>query len=633
MPSLTSLLAVGSLALQTALCLPGLNTFPDHNVKILKRSVDTFVATESPIALNHILCNIGASGACVPGAGSGFVIAGPGQDNPNYFYTWTRDAALVFKCLVDTFIDQYSSSLQILIENYITAQARLQTVQNPSGGLSSGGLGEPKFNADGSAFTGSWGRPQRDGPALRATALITYAKWLVSNGYSSTAKSLVWPVIQNDLSYVSQYWNNTGFDLWEEVSGSSFFTIAAQHRALVEGSALAGQLGTSCTHCDSQAPQALCFLQRFWTSKGYILANINANDGRTAKDANTLLASIHGFDPSIGCDAATFQPCSDRALANHKVVSDSFRSVYSINSGIPGGQAVSVGRYPEDVYYGGNPWYLCSLAAAEQLFDALYTWNKQGFMTITAVSLPFFRDFSASVAIGTFASSSNTYIGLFNAIQTYADGYLVVIENYAQANGSLSEQFSKYDGHPLSAYDLTWSYAAFLTAAARRSGKIPSSWIGPSDSVVPSTCSASSANGPYSVAPTSTFPAGQTPITGTSTATASPTSPPCTIAENVTVTFNEIVTTQFGQTIKIVGDAANMGAWDPTKAVALSASQYTNSNPVWFGTVELGSGILVEYKYINVASDGTVTWEGGSNRVYTPPVGCASTAVVNDVWR
>src|SRR5438045_9124198 len=30
-----------------------------------------------------------------------------------------------------------------------------------------------------------------------------------------------------------RYWNSTGYDLWEEVLGSSFFTIAAQHRALV----------------------------------------------------------------------------------------------------------------------------------------------------------------------------------------------------------------------------------------------------------------------------------------------------------------------------------------------------------------------------------------------------------------
>lgn len=112
---------------------------------------------------------------------------------------------MTFKAIVDTFINSYSSSLQTEIENYINAQAVLQTVSNPSGGLASGGLGEPKFNADKSPFTGAWGRPQRDGPALRATALITYSNWLINNGYTSTA-SVVWPIIQNDLSYVTQYW-------------------------------------------------------------------------------------------------------------------------------------------------------------------------------------------------------------------------------------------------------------------------------------------------------------------------------------------------------------------------------------------------------------------------------------------
>ncbi len=126
---------------------------------------------------------------------------------PKDFYTWTRDSALTFKCIVDTFINSYDSNLQIEIQNYIAAQARLQTVSNPSGNFISGsGLGEPKFNADGSAFTGGWGRPQRDGPALRATALIAYAKWLIANGYTTTARDVVWPVIQNDLSYVTQYW-------------------------------------------------------------------------------------------------------------------------------------------------------------------------------------------------------------------------------------------------------------------------------------------------------------------------------------------------------------------------------------------------------------------------------------------
>jgi len=103
--------------------------------------------------------------------------------------------------------------------------------------------------------------------------------------------------------------NETGYDLWEEVDGSSFFTINAQHRALVEGSALAAKIGQTCTYCDSQAPQVLCFLQSFWNPTGnYMMANINENNGRTGKDANIILASIQTFDPSAGCDATTYQP-------------------------------------------------------------------------------------------------------------------------------------------------------------------------------------------------------------------------------------------------------------------------------------------------------------------------------------
>lgn len=60
-------------------------------------------------------------------------------------------------------------------------------------------------------------RPQRDGPALRATALITYANWFLAKGNSSYVTSTLWPVIKLDCDYVAKYWNQTGFDLWEEV--------------------------------------------------------------------------------------------------------------------------------------------------------------------------------------------------------------------------------------------------------------------------------------------------------------------------------------------------------------------------------------------------------------------------------
>lgn len=274
---------------------------------------------------------------------------------------------MTIKLLVDLFIAG-NKTLQPIIEDYVLAQAKLQKVGNPSGGLANGlGLGEPKFEANGTSFIETWGRPQKDGPALRASALITYSKWLIVNGQKSEATSKVWPIIRNDLSFVGQYWNRTGFDLWEEVEGSSFFTTAVQHRALVEGAELARQLDDECEGCISQAPEVLCFLQSYWNEK-HILANFPVNNnGRSAIDANTLLGSIHTFDPITACDDSTFQPCSARALANHKVVTDSFRSIYKINSGIAQGSAVAVGRYAEDTYNGspqsglGNPWLALKL--------------------------------------------------------------------------------------------------------------------------------------------------------------------------------------------------------------------------------------------------------------------------------
>ena len=74
------------------------------------------------------------------------------------FFTWTRDGALVLKCISDIFSSRYDARLQGIIQDYAEAQARLQGVSNPSGSLQNGtGLAEPKFNVDFSEYTGDWG--------------------------------------------------------------------------------------------------------------------------------------------------------------------------------------------------------------------------------------------------------------------------------------------------------------------------------------------------------------------------------------------------------------------------------------------------------------------------------------------
>ena len=106
-------------------------------------SLTSWLSSESSVALAGVLANIGSSGSRASGARPGIVVASPSKSNPDYFYTWTRDSALVFKTIVDEFLTG-NAALETEIQDYISAQAYLQTVSNPSGGLCSGGLGEPK---------------------------------------------------------------------------------------------------------------------------------------------------------------------------------------------------------------------------------------------------------------------------------------------------------------------------------------------------------------------------------------------------------------------------------------------------------------------------------------------------------
>lgn len=342
-----------------------------------------------------------------------------------------------------------------------------------------------------------------------------------------------------------------------------------------------------------------------------------------------MLTSVHTFDPTAGCDATTFQPCSDKALANLKVYVDSFRSIYSINSGIASNAAVATGRYPEDSYYNGNPWYLATFAVAEQLYDALITWSSQGSLTVTSTSLPFFQQFSSSLTTGTYASTTSTYQTLTSAIKTFADGFVAINAQYTPSNGGLSEQYSKSNGAPTSAVDLTWSYASALTVFSARSGFSSPSW-GAKGLTVPTTCSGNSGGG-----------SGGT----------------------VAVTFNVQATTVYGGKRQIFYSVVNeflMGLqkiftspdlWTLYRIGPLMTHSSSHQLTTQHGavcsfffqrdlfffplnisvvTVNLPASTQVQYKYIR-KYNGAVTWESDPNDQITTPSGGSFTQ--NDSWR
>ncbi|KAF8139186.1 glycoside hydrolase family 15 protein [Mycena galopus ATCC 62051] len=520
-------------------------------------SLDSYVATESPIAKAGMLANIGADGSKSEGAISGLVIASPSTVNPDYLYTWVRDSSLVFKVIIDQFTTGQDTTLQGQIQNFITAETNLQQVSNPSGTISTGAsLTSSQFNVNGTAFTGSWGRPQRDGPALRSTSMITYANWLLKNTTASNVLNTLWPTIQLDLDYVANNWNQTGFDLWEEIQSSSFFTTAVQHRALRMGATLAAALGQDGSTYTTQADNVLCFLQSYWNpTGGYITRTPDPN---------------------------TFQPCSDKALSSLKVYADSFRSIYTLNSGIAANAA--------DVYMGGNPWYLTTAAVAEQLYDAGTVWAAQGSLEVTATSLAFFQQFLPSVTAGTYTSSSSTFTTLTAAVKTFADGFLAIHAEYTPTNGSLSEQFDRDTGVPLSAADLTWSYAAALTVFSARAGTPQVSW-GAAGLVVPTTCLA----GP----------------------------PPPTAA----VTFTVNATTVVGEDIYLCGSVDALEDWSPDTALILSPAEY----PIWSITVNVPASTDIQYKYIRKLNGVLTSWESDPNNEFVSPAN--GTYVLNDTWR
>ncbi|KUJ06868.1 1, 4-alpha-D-glucan glucohydrolase [Mollisia scopiformis] len=579
-----------------------------------KRDLTSFTAAERAIALQGALNNIGPDGVKVPGAGAGFVVASPSKVNPDYFYTWTRDSALTLKMLIDEFIFG-NTALQSYIDDYIHAQAKLQTVSNPSGTfLPAGlGLGEPKFQVDGTRFNGAWGRPQRDGPALRAIALMTYSNWLIKNGNSTAAKTIIWPIIANDLSYVGEYWNQTGFDLWEETLGSSYFTIQNQARALIEGAQLAHDLGVTCPGC-VQAPEVLCFLQSFWNGE-FIVSNINIDNGRTGIDGNSILGPIAIFDIDAYCDSPTMQPCHSNNLANFKVLIDTFRATYAINDGIPEGQGVAVGRYAEDVYMGGNPWYLITTAAAEFLYDAVAQWKARHVLIVDSTSLAFFQDIYPSVTVRQYNSgnANSPFAQIMDAVTAYADSFVAVAEKYIPSNGSLAEQFNRTTGVPLSANDLTWSYAAFVTMAQRRAGQYPASWGSRNAIAPPATCAGTSTTGVYVPA----IAAGAPNVTST-----------C----QVNVIFDVNATTYYGENLYVIGDTDDLGVWDVSNSLPMGAGGYTSERPLWSVSAYLNAGEEVNYKYVRQEDCNQPYIYETVNRTLTVPA-CGSAAITtNDAW-
>lgn len=418
----------------------------------------------------------------------GVVVASPSKAEPNYYFHWVRDAALVMDLVRYQMTVATSSKEEALLRgklyDYVTLVQRLQNTPNRSGGL-----GEPKFNVDGSAYDGDWGRPQNDGPAIRALTLARFANYLLERGEVDYVKHHLYGglfpaqgVVKKDLEYVAHHCGNTDFDPWEEVRGHHFYNRMVQRKALVVGAQLAEKIGDQGA-ADFYRTQAV-FLEdqilRHWDQhRKYFVVTIDRDGGADYKhsgiDAATILAINHvGSDDFLKLD-------DDRVILTAEAIVNAFKKLYPINNTgkAPG---VVIGRYPEDIYNGngvseGNGWVLTTHGLGEYYYRLAQKLKLQSYVQVTDTSRSFYlsklamaNSFVTSLNAQKYPAGTAEFEEIARALKVGGDLFLARVKYHTGADGAFAEQINRYTGFMQGAPDLTWSYASFLTALRERDG-------------------------------------------------------------------------------------------------------------------------------------------------------------------
>ncbi len=377
---------------------------------------------------------------------NGAIVASPSKQNPNYYYDWIRDSAIAMNLIETWYESTHAAEYKDRLFHYASWTKSIQHQNDPLPGQDI--LGEPKFYIEGYPFDEPWGRPQNDGPALRASVLIRFANELLNQNEIEYVQSYLYhngmdprtmSIIKMDLEYTAHHWADPNFDLWEEIYGDHFFTATAQQKALIDGAALARRLhdDQAAVYYEQQAELINFRLYQHLDQKNQLIqATLPPHLGPQKAfelDSSVLLGIL-------------LNPKHDLFSLNniyvHKTINalhEQFNLMFPINNHHEG--AILFGRYPGDTYDGyqtnsiGNPWFILTATMAEYYF------------TLAA-------DLEGNQALRA------------HYIDT-GDTYLKLIKNFAQ-DMNLSEQINLNTGVQQGAKSLTWSYVSVLRAIELR---------------------------------------------------------------------------------------------------------------------------------------------------------------------
>ena len=406
---------------------------------------------------------------------------------PDYFFHWLRDSALVADALREALEDGTlePSGIEHLVD-FVDFSLKISRLDGPTF-LRQGGypetvepsfqqhvrsraeiaeivgdriLGEARHNADGGLDVLKWGRPQNDGPALRALAVM---RFLALDAFRERAAEAALTLLRVDLNYTLSHWREPCCDLWEETLGFHYHTRLVQQAALATGA-------TFCAGHGDAASALLAELDSHFDPELGVYRGRLAVTGPNAPPPRPLDIAVILAAVQAGRLNGVHSVADPKMLATLFALERLFDELYPINRTRPANCAPALGRYAGDSYFSGGAYYFSTLGAAQFYYllaqaaaaGVAISVTQESRAPLAALS----QTPSAALSHGALAESFRD--ALAEAALRRGDMYLETVRRFTPASRELAEQFSQQDGAPTSADNLTWSYACFVTALAER---------------------------------------------------------------------------------------------------------------------------------------------------------------------
>ena len=413
----------------------------------------------------------------------GIVVAALSRKHPDYYFHWVRDSSHVMAVLARAWERRrpYVSGQQVIADfrDFLNLSKRLQHSN------SVWGLGEVRFTVTAEPDTLPWSRPQYDGPPLRALAVLNFLS-AFRGQLDETLVKLAQDVLVTDLNFTAENYKLRGFDLWEERRAENYHTRLAQLAAVEDGATevrradFGWPAGSAATRARTKPETAKMAnaardlrreLNEHWDPVGkYYRAQmtIEMTDGYSKKHTNldsAVVIAVIDADLRRGRHSVL----DPRVQATVVALEDLFRTAYPINRTGPG---LAYGRYQDDAYFGGNPWYLITAYYAQFYYRLAARLEAGEFLVVDRDNDEFLRRHLSPAVLARVKLGNHMNAPLRESVVesfvAVADAIMDRLAQVTPRDGQLYEQFDRTTGAPVSSRGIGWAHAEFLNAVFDR---------------------------------------------------------------------------------------------------------------------------------------------------------------------